>query len=106
MAVRRSLNPLRRRVGVSEQAVEEIVGGRGKGAGRGALPGPRGRSLSGREAGEVQKEKEKERDGTHGFMGGMRRISLVGKHKRSKNAASLAPCRRKRYHWRRGREWK
>lgn len=38
--------------------------------------------------GEVLNEKEK--DGTRGFMGGMRRISLVGKHKRSKSAASLA----------------
>ncbi|KAF4580023.1 hypothetical protein EYR36_001843 [Pleurotus pulmonarius] len=40
------------------------------------------------QTGEVPKEKEK--DGTRGFMGGMRRISLVGKHKRSKSAASLA----------------
>ncbi|KAF9487661.1 hypothetical protein BDN71DRAFT_602744 [Pleurotus eryngii] len=41
--------------------------------------------------GEVgQKEKEKEKDGTCGFMGGMRQISAVGKHKRSKSAASMA----------------
>ncbi|KAF8992512.1 hypothetical protein BDQ17DRAFT_1332263 [Cyathus striatus] len=36
-----------------------------------------------------REEKEKEKDGSRGFMGSVRRISLVGRHKRTKSGVSL-----------------
>ncbi|KAG5640617.1 hypothetical protein DXG03_007903, partial [Asterophora parasitica] len=40
--------------------------------------------------GRRSEEKEKEKDGTRSFMGSVRRLSLVGRHKRTKSGVSLS----------------
>lgn len=77
----------------STDDLHEDVRDRKRSTSRGARPNVRDVAQEENKKNEREREREREKEkeeGHRGFMGNMRRLSLVGRHKRTKSGASLA----------------
>lgn len=79
------------RVGKGRESADDLVEER-EGDQKRSFSRSRSRDPKEREKDEKEKErdKDKEKEGYRGFMGSVRKISLVGRHKRTKSGVSLA----------------